>query len=308
MLPIADGSDMGGSLRNPAAFCNVVGFRPSIGRIPSLNDMGWLSRLSTSGPMARTVADVSLLFSVQAGPDDSDPLSLNEPGTVFDNVFCSDPNGLRVAFSPDLGGLPIEKEVVDVIKTAIPVFETLGCRIEEDCPDLSGAMNVFQTQRAASMIKLGRDLEANVTNWQDFAKDTAIWNIEKGNQLTANELIDSEFTRATIYQNTVSFFKEYDILLAPVTQVVPFDRNIDWVRNIDGHALETYIDWMATCCVITSTGMPSISVPCGFTPSGLPVGIQIIGKPRGDLELLKVAHAFEQQTKHFERRPSVATE
>ena len=306
LLPIADGSDMGGSLRNPASFCNVVGFRPSVGRLPSTNDMGWLARLSTAGPMARTVADTALLFSVQAGPDVCDPLSLEDPGSTFSGPLDRDLKGLKVAFSPDLGGLPVEPAVVEVLKTAVPVFEDLGCHVDAACPDLTGAMDVFQVQRAAAMVSVGRQLENDVENWREFAKDTAIWNIEKGNNLSAADLLDSEFTRARVYDNAVRFFSEYDILIAPVAQVVPFDHTLDWVHEINGQELSTYIDWMAACCVITSTGMPAISVPCGFTPLGLPVGLQIVGKPRGDWELLRVAHAFEKQTRHYQRHPEIA--
>ena len=306
MLPVADGSDMGGSLRNPASFCNVVGFRPSIGRLPSSNDMGWLARMSTSGPMARTVADAALLLSVQAGPDDIDPLTLSEPGASFAAPLARETKGLRIAYSADLGGLPVEQSVAEVVRSALPVFEQLGCHVEQACPDLSGAMEVFQVQRAAAMVALGRELEANVPNWREHAKDSCIWNIEKGNQLSAQDIIDSEFTRQRVYQNTVSFFSRYDALIAPVAQVAPFDKTLKWVEQINGQPMRTYIDWMAACCVITSTGMPAISVPCGFTEDGLPIGLQIVGRPRQDFELLQIAHAFEAATQHHLKRPALA--
>ena len=306
MLPIADGSDMGGSLRNPGSFCNVVGFRPSIGRVPAMRELGWFARLSTAGPMARTVADAALLFSVQAGPSDIDPLSLPEPGSRFAPPLDRDLEGLRVAFTPDLGFLPVEPAVVDVCAKAASVLADLGCRVDECCPDLSGAMEVFQTQRAAGMVSLGRELESGVEDWRSHCKDTAIWNIERGGEITLQALLDSEARRTRIYLDTVSFFEDCDVLILPAAQVAPFDISTDWVREINGVAMETYIDWMTVCCAITVTGMPAISVPGGFTPEGLPVGVQFVGRRNADRELLEIAHGFEQATRHCDSRPALA--
>jgi len=307
ILPLADGSDMGGSLRNPASFCNVVGFRPSIGRTPNSRGFAWFGRLATSGPMAKTVADTTLLFSVQAGPDLTDPLTLPESGSVFLDALVAPENlqGSKIAYSPNLHGLPIDEEVSAIIATAADVLSNLGAEVVQTQPDLSQAMDVFQIQRAAGLATLGRSLDQNTPDWKQHAKDTAVWNIEKGQALTAEELLKSELSRSQIYATVAEFFTEYDAMILPAAQVPPFDTSVDWIREINGVSMPTYIDWMTVCCAITVTGLPAISVPGGFTASGLPIGIQIVGKPRGDLELLKLAHCFEQATRHYERKPPI---
>ena len=307
MLALADGSDMGGSLRNPASFCNVVGLRPSMGRLPGRGGFGWLARLSTCGPMGRTVADTSLLFSVQAGPDNLDPLTLPEPGTTFLDALVPYPDlkDKKIAFSPALHGLPIDPEVQAVIAAAAGTCAELGARVDETCPDLSRAMDVFQIQRAANLSTLGAALDRQLPSWKSHAKETAVWNIEKGTEITAEALIRSEVTRTHIYVEVARFFEEYDALLLPAAQVPPFPITSEWVDEINGVELDTYIDWMTVCCAITVTGLPAISVPGGFTPGGLPVGVQIVGKPRGDLELLRLAHCFEAATEHYKTRPGI---
>jgi len=307
MLPLADGSDMGGSLRNPASYCNVVGFRPSIGRMPMSRGMAWFARLSTTGPMARTVAETALLFSVQAGPDPTDPLTLPEPGHHFlDALVAPDTlDGYKIAYSPNLHGLPIAPDVAAVIAGAADKIANLGAAVVETAPDLSRAMEVFQVQRAAGLANLGKALDEAVPDWRAHAKDTAIWNIEKGMALSSSDLLGSELVRSHIYAEVAGFFAEYDALILPAAQVAPFDTGIDWIREINGQAMQTYIDWMTICCAITVTGLPAISVPAGFTPEGLPVGLQIVGKPRGDLDVLKLAHAFEQATGFHTQKPGL---
>lgn len=307
MLPLADGSDMGGSLRNPASFCNVVGLRPSIGRVPDHRPMGWFGRLSTCGPMARTVADAALLLSVQAGYDAGDPLALAQPGHLFDGTLGLDLAGLRLAWTPDLGLTRVDPEVVAIIETATAVFRDLGCRVEHACPDLAGAMEVFQVQRAAALAVTGRELEATLPDWRNHAKDTAVWNIERGLALSADEVLRSEAERTRIYRHAVEFFDTYDALLLPAAQVPPFPAEQDWVREVDGQAMATYIDWMTICCAISITGLPALSVPAGFTASGLPVGLQIVAGPHEDLRLLQIAHGFEQATQHHRRLPPAVT-
>ena len=305
MLAVADGSDMGGSLRNPAAFCNLVGFRPSIGRVPGEVAFGWLARLSTLGPMARNVGDVALLLSVQAGYCATDPLSRMQPGAQFGAALDCDPRALRIAVSDDLGGLPVQVEVRDRIREAAAVFAGLGAEVEEACPNLDGAMAVFQTQRAALLAALGKQLDRQVPDWRRHAKDAAVWNIEKGLGLSADELIAAEIERTQIYRRTARFFERYDALLCPAAQVAPFPIGDEWVREINGQPMATYIDWMTVCCAITITSAPAISVPGGFTPDGLPVGLQIVGAPGRDLEVLKVARLFEQATEHHKVRPAI---
>ncbi len=305
MLPIADGSDMGGSLRNPASFCNVVGLRPSIGRVPDERTFGWFARLGTSGPMARTVADAALLLSAQAGPFPSDPLTLDVAGSKFRAPLDRDLSGVRLAWSADLNLVPVDGRVTRVLEKALPVFEQLGCRVENSCPDLSEAMAVFQVQRAAGLAILGGTLELSLPDWRTHAKDTLIWNIEKGLALSVKELLASEVTRTEIYRQLEKFFANYDALLLPAAQVPPFPAEQDWVREINGQPMDTYIDWMTVCCAISVTGSPAISVPAGFTDEGLPIGLQIVGKPRRDFELLQLAHAFEQATEYYRRKPNL---
>ena len=308
MLPLADGSDMGGSLRNPASFCNVVGLRPSVGRVPNGRAFSWLARLGITGPMARNVADLALLFSVQAGPDHTDPITLPEPGETFFDAYEPLPNlqGLRIANITDALGVPIEHEVLDVLSRCQSTLQDLGARLTNESPDLSQAMQVFQTQRAATMAPLGHQLDRTVPDWRSAAKDTAIWNIEKGQQIDAQELLQSELQRSQIYAEVAEFMQDYDAMILPAAQVVPFDVNQEWVEQINNEQMDTYIDWMTVCCAITVTGLPAISIPGGFSQAGLPIGLQIVGKPRGDLALLRLAHTFEQATQHYQTLPQVS--
>ncbi|NIP16137.1 MAG: amidase [Pseudomonadales bacterium] len=303
MLPLADGSDMGGSLRNPAGYCNVVGLRPSVGRVPGESPFGWFARLLTPGPMARNVDDVALLLSVQAGPRRGDPLSRPEQGECFREPPHPDRESLKIAWSADLGFAPVDAGVARLVEQAAVTFEQLGCRVENDCPDLRGGMSVFQIQRAANLGQTGRALDRALPGWRDHAKDTMIWNVEQGYALTAEALIRSEVDRTAIYQRVSRFFADYDALLLPSAQVPAFDKSLDWVREINGQAMETYIDWMTICCAVTVTDLPSISVPAGFTPGGLPIGLQIVGRPHGDLDLLAIARLFEEATGHRHRHP-----
>lgn len=303
MLPIADGSDMGGSLRNPASFCNVVGFRPSIGRVPDDGRAsGWFSRLDTRGPMGRTVADAALLLSVQAGACGEDPLSIHESGDSFLSLQPADARGLRIAWSADLG-LPTDPEVRKVMNTVPATLRALGCHVEQEQPDLSGAMDVFNTQRAAHLSHLGRSLDRAVPDWRAHAKDTAVWNIELGLALSAEEMLRSEVERTRIYRRIARFFDDFDAFCIPAAQVPPFDASLDWVHEIDGITMPTYLDWMRVCCMISITGLPCISVPAGFTEDGLPVGVQIVGRPQGDRALLELAMAFEGGCPLHERHP-----
>lgn len=304
MLPIADGSDMGGSLRNPASFCNVVGLRPSIGRVPDdVNPLGWFARISTKGPMGRTVADTALLLSVQAGANSGDPLSLTGPIGSYSHALTRDLTGMRVAFSPDLG-LPVDPAVRKVLAGVPDVMTSLGCHVDLTAPDFSGAMEIFNVQRAALLSVTGRAFERTLPNWREHAKDTVIWNIEQGLALTAEAIIASEVERTRLYRRIAKFFETYDALLLPAAQVPPFDAKLDWVHEVDGVPMPTYLDWMRVCCVVSVTGLPAISVPAGFTDNGLPVGVQIVGKPHGDLELLQIAQAVETATGRYLHHPS----
>jgi len=303
MLPLADGSDMGGSLRNPASFCNVVGFRTSPGRVPvyPVRD-GW-SNLSVLGPMARTVADCALMLAAITGPDDRNPISLPDSADLFLQTLKSNHKGTRVAFSSDFGGqLPVEPAVQHVITQGMKVFSDLGCKVNESCPDFSGADEVFKTLRAWTFASQHGE---GVRLHPEYYKETIIWNVEAGLKLSATDVSAANKLRTDIYQRVNTFFQDYDFLVLPVSQVTPFPLSDEYVTSINGTRMETYIDWMKSCYYITVTGLPAISIPCGFTPEGLPVGIQIIGKRLQDLAVLRVAYAFEQATETWKTQPNI---
>ncbi|MGF6886493.1 amidase [Nocardia sp. GAS34] len=303
MHPLADGSDMGGSLRNPASFCNVVGLRPSPGRVPSWPVADGWSTLAVQGPMARTVGDVALLLSVLAGPDSRSPIALGEPGTDFASLALREPRGLRVAWTPDLGGaVPVQREVREVVESAARVFEGLGAIVEPGCPDLTGADEVFRTLRAANFaLGLGSLLDAH----RELLKPSLIWNIEAGRSLTGQEITRAKQLHTALFHRVREFFDRYDVLLAPVSQVVPFDIDLEYPGEIDGEPMQTYLDWMRSAYLISATGCPALSVPAGFTPGGLPVGVQIVGPHRADLAVLQAGYAFEQATGYGRVRPAV---
>jgi amidase len=302
MVPIADGSDLGGSLRNPASFCNVVGLRPSLGRVPVWPaETAWLS-LTAHGPMARTVADAALLLSAMAGPDPRAPIAIAEPGDRFRAPLDRDFTGIRVAWSLR-PGLPIDHRVRAVLASRRAAFADLGCIVEDGEPDLSDAGEIFQVWRAwAFMLKYGHLLETH----RDQLKDTVVWNIEQGLKVTGADLASAEARRTALYHRVRLFMERHEFLVLPVTQVPPYDVTQPYVTEIDGVRLTTYIDWMRACSDITVTGLPAISVPCGFTDDGLPVGIQIVGRHQDDRGVLQLAHAFEQATRVGTRRPALA--
>jgi amidase len=302
MLPLADGTDLGGSLRNPASFCNVVGFRPSPGRVPRLNARAG-DALGVHGPMARNVADVAYLLAVMAGPDARDAMSLPEPGSTFLAPLERDWHGTAVAWSERLGRYPVEAEVTRVCNSSRIVLAGLGCEVADDEPDLDGVDELFQTLRAAGFAAAhGRDLERH----RSLLKDTVVWNIERGLALTQRDRDRAAAIKKALDARVEAFFARHEFLVLPVVQVVPFAVETEWVRLIDGTPMNTYIDWMATCYAISCTGLPAISVPCGFSAGGLPVGLQIVGGRGRDLDVLRLAHAFEQATGIARRRPPIA--
>lgn len=302
MLPLADGSDLGGSLRNPASFCNVVGLRPSLGRVPSWPaKLGWTS-LAVAGPMGRTVSDVALQLSVMAGPDPRAPLSIAASAVVFAAPLERDFKHTRIAWSSSLGGLPFEAQISRVVAAQLTRFEALGCAVEEATPDLTDAENIFKVFRALEFeAKLGPELDRH----RALLKDTVIWNIEEGRKLTGAEIAAAERQRMQLHQRMHAFMQQYEFLVLPTTQVVPFDVTRPYVDEINGIKLPSYIDWMKSCYFISVTGHPAISVPCGFTDDGLPVGIQIVGRYHDDLGVLQLAYAFEQATQLGRCRPGV---
>lgn len=303
MIALADGSDMGGSLRNPASFCNVVGLRPSPGRVPNAPDAFGQLTLSTSGPMARSVDDLALLLSVMAGPDLRAPASLEEPGAGFARVRDIDPARLRVAVAADFGGMmPIEPEVVDLVTAAGETFEALGANVERAMPDLTHADEVFAIRRA---WQFAANLGPVVDMHPEQVKQAIRWNVEKGRSLSVDDLTRALVWGEQLYRRVVEFFGQYDVLVVPAAQVVPFDIALEYPSEINGRPMANYLEWMRACSDITPTGTPAISVPAGFTASGLPVGVQLIAAPRADARLLSIAKIFEQATGHAHRRPAV---
>lgn len=305
MFPIADGSDTGGSLRNPASFNNVVGFRPSPGRVPNWpTQLGW-STLNVKGPMGRTVTDAALLLSALAGPDSRSPIALEEAGSRFAAPLDRDVRGLRVAWSPDLGGsVPVEPEVADLVTRAAQVFTDLGCAVEAACPRFAGAEEVFLTLRAWMFeVSYGPLIDAH----PDQVKETIRWNAEQGRRLRGADVGRAEVLHTALHEEMREFFTSYDVLLLPVSQVPPFPIDLEYPTEVAGVAMETYLDWMRSAYLVSANGCPALSVPAGFTPGGLPVGLQIVGPHRADLSVLQIGHAFEQATGHWRQRPPVAT-
>jgi len=304
MVPIATGSDLGGSLRNPAAWSNVVGIRASQGRVPAINgDLGW-STPSTDGPMGRTVGDVALQLSVMAGHDSRSPMSIQESGDIFAgaNSLERDFRGVRIAWSKDLGGRPMDAENSRVTESQRHVFEHLGCIVDDDEPDLSSTDEIFQAKRA---YYFAIKHEIHLRDHREMVKETIIWNTEQGLKMPAIELAHAERLRTRLWEQLMVFFDKYEFLALPVTSVPPFSIEEEYVTEINGVQLETYLDWMWPCYTISATGLPAISVPAGFTNDGLPVGLQLVGRPRDEMGLLQLAHAFEQETNFWKQRPGV---
>jgi amidase len=291
MLPIADGSDMGGSLRNPASFCNVVGLRPSPGRVPVWPAANAWSTLSVDGPMARTAADAALLLSVLAGPDRRSPVALAEDGRRFAQPLDRDFNGVRIAWWRDLGGLPVDARVRQAVDAHRRTFESLGCITDEAEPDFTDFDDVFKTLRAVAFLA---GVAERIGPHRDLVKETIRWEIERGERLTVHEIVGADVKRTGLYHRMRQFMDRYEFFVLPVAQVPPFDVKQPFVTEIGGVTLTTYIDWMKSCYFISVVGNPAISVPCGFTPEGLPVGLQIVARHQDDWGLLQIAHAFEQ--------------
>jgi amidase len=300
MMPIADGSDTGGSLRNPAAWCNVVGFRPSPGRVAT-DSSSW-SPLSVSGPMARSVADVALFLSAIAGPTPRNPLALSEDGSRFAAKLGRDFKGVRVAWWKGLGGIPFEPEIKRVIDANRSSFESLGCIVEEAEPDFAGVGEAFPTLRHLSYHS---SYAAMARERPDWIKDTIKWEIAEAERQTSADVARALVRQSRMYAQSAEFFERYEYFVLPVTQLAPFDVTIAYPTQVAGEPMTTYIDWMRSCWYITFMANPAISVPGGFTAGGLPVGLQIVGRHRNDWSVLQLAHAFEQATRHGERRPAL---
>ena len=302
MIALADGTDLGGSLRNPASFCNLVGIRPSVGRVPSWPEaLGWQT-MSVSGPMARSVQDLALAMAAMSGPDDRSPISLEAPGEIFLNPLARSFKGCKVAFSANLGGLPVEPEVARVVESSRAVFQEMGCEVVNDEPDIAEADEIFMLWRAwRTELRITPLLKEH----SNQIKDTVIWNAEQGLPITGPQLARAEAKRTELYHRMREFFQKYEFLVLPVSQVAPFSIEEEYPAQINGIKMNTYIEWQKTCYLISALGNPAISVPAGFTENGLPVGLQIVGRHLDDFGILQLAHAFEQKTLFAQRKPPI---
>ena len=288
---LATGSDLGGSVRIPASYCSVVGLRPSPGRVAYGPKPMPFSNLSVEGPMGRTVGDVALMLDAQVGEHRGDPRSLQKPQIPFIAAVDQPVKPRRVAYSPDLGIAPVDREVKEICAKAAASFTDLGAAVEEACPDLHDSEEIFQVVRAALIA--GR-MMPTFESHRDELKPELVWNIEKGLALSGDEISRAELARSDLYYRTVAFFQDYDLLLSPTVAAPPFDVNIRYLTEIEGVSFDSYIGWLVMTFAITLTTCPAISVPCGFTQTGLPVGLQITGPPRGEAPLFSAAALFEE--------------
>lgn len=304
MAPLADGSDFGGSLRHPAGHCNVVGFRPSPGRIPAYPaELGWFT-LRTDGPMGRCVADTALLLSVQAGPDPRSPIALPEPGHHFAQPLERDFKGVRIAFSRNLGFLPVDKRISEICDRHRATFEALGLEVVDAEPDLRDAIDVFKVLRAWRYTLAHGDRVRDPAK-RAVMKPDLVWNTEQGFKLSAEDVARAEGKRTELYHRMRTFMDTYDFLVLPTNPTPPLPIGQTSVQEIEGKRMGDYLDGGALKSAISTVGNPAISMPAGFTAEGWPVGIQIVGRHRDDLSVLQLAHAFEQATGIGQRLPSV---
>jgi amidase len=302
MLPLADGSDYGASIRNPASFCNLVGLRPSPGRVPAVPAPDAWNPVGVKGGLARTVEDVALLLSAVAGPDPRAPLSLDDPPETFVLGADVDPRGTRIAWSRNLGGLPVEPQVTAVLDEARAALEGMGCVVEDVEPDLTAADEAFEVLRAVGFAQaFGPLLETH----GDDLKDTVVWNTRVGLALTAERIARAQALQTETFHRMRGLLEEYDAMALPVSQVAPFAVETEWVTEIAGTPMGSYLEWMRSCSRISVTAHPALSLPAGFTQGGLPIGLQLVGRHRGDLALLRLAAAIEGATGFGRRAPDL---
>ncbi|UFX43255.1 amidase [Bradyrhizobium sp. 41S5] len=287
---LAHGSDMGGSLRNPASFCGVVGLRPSIGRVAQTPKFSVDRTLGQQGPMARNVEDLALLLDAMSGEHAADPLSLPVLPTSFLSAARSNQKPKRIAYSPDLGITPVDPEVKAVTRKAAERFAEAGAIVEEAHPDFREAHECFHVLRAFDFAISKAEL---LRTKRDLLKPEVIWNIEEGLKLTVEKLERAEAQRVAMTARALEFFERYDLLLAPATIVPPFPVENRYVAECDGKKFDNYVEWLGIVYAITLACCPALSLPCGFTASGLPVGLQMVAKPRAEAQLLAGAKVLE---------------
>jgi len=282
---LADGSDLGGSLRNPASFCGVVAIRPSPGRVARGPVEDPWNNLSVRGPMGRTVADAALMLDAMVGAHPADPLSLPAPDTSFLDAALRQTPPRRIAFSPDLGGItPVDPEVASICRKAVDRMADDGVSVEETSIDFSGAAEIFRVLRALVFTER-RGLLAH----RDVVKPEVIENIEAGLRLTPAEIASARSGRGDLLRRAATFFEEYDLLACPAAVVAPFPGQWRWPTEVADQRLDSYIDWLLICAAVTLTSCPALSVPCGFTAEGLPVGLQLVAALRAEHSLISAA-------------------
>jgi Asp-tRNA(Asn)/Glu-tRNA(Gln) amidotransferase A subunit family amidase len=302
--PLAQGSDLGGSLREPASFCGVVGFRPSPGRVPKYpNELNWDNQ-SVQGPIARTIADTALFLDAMSGPDGRSPVSLLKEASPFLQAAQNPETGkLKIAWSDNLNLTPVEPVVVKEARKAVDVFRGLGCEVVEDCPDFSGAKDTALILRGVRFVALYGDKYKTDPEFKRLVNPLVLGNIEQGLSLSVQEIAWAHRQRSVIWEKAQEFFDKYDLLLTPTTPIPPFNAEIKFPTEIAGKPMEHYLDWAMLTYAITMTSHPAISVPCGWTEEGLPIGVQIVGRHHGEAALLRAAAAYEQAAPWADKRP-----
>jgi amidase len=305
MLPVADGTDYGGSLRNPAGWNNVFGFRTSYGRVPSDSRDVWLPSMGVVGPLARNIPDLAMLLAVQAGYDPRVPLSMGGDGAIFREPLKKDFKGKRIAWVGDFkGSVPYEPEVLDVCKGALKAFETIGCVVEQAQPDYSvdavwrAWVKLRAWQAGGGLLAYYNDLEK-----RPLLKPEAVFEIESGLKLSAFDIAAASNVRTDWYHAVRRFFEKYDYFLVPTAQLFPFDVNTHWPEDIAGSRMQTYHEWMKCSLPVTMSGCPSLAVPAGFSQQGLPIGIQIVGPIHDEISCMQLAYAYDTATNWVTKRP-----
>ena len=305
MLPLADGSDYGGSLRNPAGWNNVFGFRTSFGRVPADGRDAWLPSMGVLGPMARNIPDLAMLLAVQAGYDDRVPLSMTEDAGTFRGDLGRDFRGTRIAWARDFNGaIPYEPGVLELCERALKTFEAMGCIVEIAQPDYP-IDAVWQAWLRLRAWQAGGALLAHYNDPSNRAlmKPEAIFEVESGLELSAFDITTASAVRTEWYLAVRKFFTEYDYLIVPTAQLFPFDANLDWPKAIAGQKMETYHEWMKGVLPITMAGCPALAVPAGFNEEGLPIGIQIVAPNHRERSCLELAHSYDLATDWITKGP-----
>ena len=302
LLPIADGSDSGGSLRYPASFCNVVGLRPSAGRVPSSRAGDAWSPHGILGPMARTCADAGLLLAGMAGPHPDAPLSLPDDPATFAGVEPTGLRGLRVAWSETVGGLPIDPVVTEALRGTRALLEEHGCVVEDVEPDMEGADECWEVIEMLGFLMYSG---AEVDEHPELLRDDLVRNVREARELTPDRIVAAQSKRSELFRRTARLLERHDVLATPATPVTAPPAEVPWVREVAGVPMERYFDWQRVACRVTATSHPVLALPGAFAADGLPIGLQLVGRHRDELGLLRIGAAIEAATGLTDRHPSL---